>query len=228
MLLAGDAGKINAKQKKFLDEIYHGGSRMVELVNTMLNVSRLEMGTFIIELKPTYIPDVADNVIKELKSLTKSKNLRIKKEYDSKCPIVPVDPKLLRIIFQNLLSNAFKYTPNGGSVILAIKPQKSELLIKVADTGAGIPKSAVPHIFTRFFRADNAKEMDPEGTGLGLFIVKTIVDHAGCKIWFESPARQSPDGSSRMAGGEEKKGTTFYFTIPLTGMRKKEGTRELI
>lgn len=213
MLLDGDAGKINAKQKKFLDEIYHGGSRMVELVNDMLNVSRLEMGTFIIELKPTNIPDIAESVIKESMSTVKSKGLRIKKEYDSKCPIMYVDPKLTRIILENLLSNAVKYTPRGGLVTIAIKPQKSYLLVKVADTGGGIPKHSIPHIFTRFFRADNAQLMDPEGSGLGLYIVKTIVDHAGCKIWFKS---------------EEKKGTIFYLTIPLTGMREKEGTKELI
>lgn len=213
MLLDGDAGKINEEQKKFLEEIYHSGSRMVELVNTMLNVSRLELGTFIIELKPTRLPDIAESVINELKVMIKSKGLRLKKKYDPRCPVAYVDPKLLRIIIQNLLSNAVKYTPRGGAVTLEIMSQKSNLLIKVADTGGGIPMHAIPHIFTRFFRADNAKEMDPEGTGLGLFIVKTIVDHAGCKIWFTS---------------EEKKGTTFYLAIPLQGMKKKAGVKELI
>lgn len=212
MLLAGDAGKINEEQKNYLDEIYRGNQRMVDLVNALLNVSRIDLGTFAIEPQPTQIIDLSKSVVNELKQQIESKKLKIKEVYDSTLPLMNVDPKLIRIIFQNLLSNAVKYTPDKGEVSVSIQKQKKEALIKVTDTGYGIPQGQQDKIFQKLFRADNVREKDTEGTGLGLYVVKSIVDQSNGKIWFESA---------------ENKGTTFYVSIPLVGMTKKEGTKEL-
>lgn len=115
------------------------------------------------------------------------------------------------MIIQNLLSNALKYTVKGG-VIISISKEKEDILIKVADTGLGIPKEQHDKIFQKLFRADNVRETDTEGTGLGLYIIKSILDNTGGTIRFESV---------------QNKGTTFFVTIPLKGMTKKEGTKAI-
>ncbi|MEK7606607.1 MAG: ATP-binding protein, partial [Patescibacteria group bacterium] len=176
----------------------------------------------------------------ERKPQIKVKALKLSQKYADNLPKLNADPKLLRMVFQNLLSNSVKYTPEKGKAGIEISLQSSSLrgavatkqsqgseiaalplvarndkgaiLIKVSDTGYGIPKNQQDKIFTKLFRADNVREQDTEGTGLGLYIVKSIIGHSGGKIWFES---------------EENKGTTFYVTLPLAGMKKKEGTKAL-
>jgi len=185
---------------------------MVDLVNALLNVSRIDLGTFAIEPESIEIKKIAESVLKELIPQTKQKQTKITEEYDEDLPTIQADPKLIRIIFQNLLSNAVKYTPKGGEIFLSITKDKRNLSIEVADNGYGIPKDQQSKIFTKLFRADNIRQKDTEGNGLGLYIVKSIVDESGGKIWFES---------------EENKGTTFYVTLPLEGMKKKQGAKGL-
>ncbi len=211
MLLNGDAGKLKEEQKHYLQEIYRGNQRMIELVNALLNVSRLDLGTFVIDLAPTSFTEVADSVIDELKPQMKERLIHFEKHYD-KLPAIPADAKLLRIIFQNLLSNAVKYTPPKGSVSLEITKGNPDALITVADNGYGIPSDQQSKIFTKLFRADNVREKETAGTGLGLYLVKAVVESAGGKVWFES---------------EENKGTKFHVSIPLKGMKEKEGTKHL-
>ena len=212
MLLAGDAGELNDNQKQYLQEIYNGNQRMVELVNALLNVSRLELGTFIVEPEPTVIQKIADEVLGELKQQVAQKNLRLTKLYDDALGSINVDPKLVRVIVQNLVSNAVKYTPENGKVTVKIAKLKESALIQVTDTGLGIPKKQQKNIFTKLFRADNVKQSDTVGTGLGLYIVKAILDAAGGDVSFQS---------------EEGRGTTFSVKIPLSGWSNKEGSREL-
>ena len=213
ILIAGDAGKLSAEQKKYLNEIYQGNQRMVSLVNALLNTSRIDLGTFAVEPEPISFVEIADSVIKELTPQIEQKKQRLTKEYDKDVPTtIEADPKLVRIVFQNLLSNAVKYTPDEGTVTLKLDKQDSNLLIRIIDTGYGIPKKQQPEIFQKLFRADNVREKDTEGTGLGLYIVRAIVEKSGGTIRFES---------------EENKGTTFFVTIPLSGMKRKKGTKGL-
>ncbi len=212
MLLAGDLGKLTDKQKQFIEEIYHGNQRMVELVNALLNASRIELGTFIIEPKPTDIAELARNVLKELKQDIQKKKLVVMERFDAKLPPVNLDPQLMRMVIQNLLSNAVKYTPDEGSITCSIEQSGKNFTITVTDTGCGIPKNQQDKIFTKLFRAENVREKDVDGTGLGLYIVKSIIDNASGSIKFVS---------------EENKGSTFSVTFPLSGMRPKEGTKKL-
>ncbi|MFA6429185.1 MAG: ATP-binding protein [Patescibacteria group bacterium] len=212
MLLAGDAGPLQPEQTKFLQEINEGNQRMIVLVNSLLNVSRLELGTFTIEPQPTNVIDIAQAVLKELTGQIQIKHLTINTSFSTTLPLLSVDPKLMRMIFENLLSNAVKYTPAEGTVSISVQPQDRDLLITVQDNGFGIPEAQQSKIFTKLFRADNVRAKDTEGTGLGLYIVHSILENSGGKIWFTSV---------------ENKGTTFFVTIPLTGMQKKTGTREL-
>jgi PAS domain S-box-containing protein len=211
-LLSEELGKYNKKQKQYLDEVYHSNQRMITLINALLNVSRIEMGTLEIAPEPTVLKKIFQSVISELLPQIEKKGLKIEEDYDERVPIVSVDPDLTRIIFQNLLSNSVKYTPEKGRIAVEIKRQAEDVFIRISDTGIGIPRSQQPKIFDKFVRGDNAKEVDQDGTGLGLYIVKAVVERTGGKIWFES---------------EENKGTTFFVTIPLKGMEKKEGTRKL-
>jgi len=224
MLLSGDAGKLKEEQKKYLEEIYKGNQRMVDLVNALLNVSRLELGTFLVEPELIDIIKLMKNVIDEQKPQIKAKKMKLTESHDDKLPMFNADPKLLHIVFQNLLSNSVKYTPDKGKVDINMhimkrgesvnnrKLKEDSMVITISDTGYGIPKMQQDKIFTKLFRADNVGEKDTEGTGLGLYIVKAIIDQSGGAIWFES---------------EENKGTIFYVVLPLSGMKKREGTKTL-
>ncbi len=214
MLMTEDAGKINDAQRQYLEEVYSANKRMVELINAFLNVSRLELGSFIVEPEPTQIVPIAETVIKEERQNIEQKHITLTTKFSSDIPTFSADPKLIRVIFQNLISNSIKYTPDGGSVgvEIALQPDKKSILIKVSDSGYGIPKDQHEKIFTKLFRADNVKTKDTGGNGLGLYIVKSIVDHSRGKIWFDS---------------EKDKGTKFYVTLPVEGMRPKEGATHI-
>ena len=212
MVLEEEVGPLNEKQKEYLKNLYDANRRMVELVNSLLNVSRIDLGAFAVEPAPTDFSAVADEVLTELKPQIGLKKLRLDKEYDKQVPSINADPKLLRIIFQNLLSNAVKYTAPNGVIGLALKKEGDNVLIRVTDTGYGIPAADQGKIFTKLFRADNVRDKEAEGTGLGLYIVKAVVEAGGGRIWFDSL---------------EGRGTSFFITLPLVGMKKKAGTRGL-
>lgn len=212
MLVAGEAGKLTDEQQKYLDEIYVGNQRMIELVNALLNVSRIEMGTLAVDPHPTDLVELANGVVEELKPLIEEKQIDFNTDFEKDLPEVKVDPKMIRVAIQNILTNAIKYTNPNGKVTIALKKSGKSIIIQISDSGVGIPEHQQDKIFTKLFRADNVKEMDTQGTGLGLYIVKSIIEETGGKIWFKSKV------------GE---GTTFFVTIPLKGMKKKKGTKTL-
>lgn len=221
MLISGGEGKLNRKQKEYLDAIYSGSKRMVGLVNALLNVSRMELGTFVVTPEPTDILALAKTAVGELLLLVSRKKIILNQKYANNLPLAYVDPKLLYIVFQNILSNAVNYTPDYGTIdfdlhlvkrgqlIGAQKMDEDSFAIVISDTGYGIPKAQQNRIFTKLFRGDNILKEGTEktgfGTGLGLYITETIVKHSGGTIWFES---------------EENKGTTFYITLPIDGPKK--------
>jgi len=213
MLLSEDVGKLTPRQCKYSQEVYKSSQRMVNLVNSLLNVSRLEMGTFAVEPELVDIVKIAKNSLTEYKSQIAERRLTIRQKYDVSGLSFKADPKLLSIIFNNLLSNSITYTENGGRISLTVSKKKNDLLIRVADTGIGIPKDQQKEIFEKLFRADNAKKIDPNGSGLGLYIIKEIISHTGGKVWFES---------------DEGKGTVFYISFPLSGMKEIKGAKQLI
>lgn len=205
LLLSEDVGKLNEKQTQYLEEVYRASKRMVNLINVLLSISRIEMGTAIFEKRLTDIVNLAEIILKEDQPEIQKKRIKVSKLYDKNIPKIHADPKQMSMIFQNLLSNAIKYTSNEGKITLKIEKQKDDILIAIEDTGMGIPESAKDKIFTRFFRAKNAKVRDAEGTGLGLYILKTIIDQMNGKIWFDSI---------------EGKGTTFYVSLPQEEVKK--------
>src|SRR3989339_72640 len=206
MLLTGDVGEVTTEQKKYLEEIYNGNQRMVELVNTLLDVSRIELGTLVVESKPTNIVKLTQNVINEQKLQIIEKKIKLSPSFEDNIPLITADPKLLRMVIQNLLSNAIKYTPDGGKIRASLSlDEKKNVILKISDTGYGIPANQQDKIFSKLFRADNVIGKDTEGTGLGLYIAKSIVEQVGGKLWFES---------------EENQGATFYVALPLHKTKK--------
>ncbi|TSC60438.1 MAG: Uncharacterized protein LiPW15_316 [Parcubacteria group bacterium LiPW_15] len=213
MLLGGDAGALNDKQKDYASEIYASSRRMAELVGALLNVSRIELGTFAIEPKPTDIRDIANSVIKELEPKILTKNQVVVSNYSEDVPkLINIDPNLTRMILQNLISNSVKYTPDGGKISIFISKTERDVVVKVLDNGYGIPLNQQERVFEKFFRADNIIPVETDGTGLGLYIVKEIVEKSGGAVSFES---------------EENVGTTFSVTIPISGMKQRTGARSL-
>ncbi len=212
MLLSKYVGELNEKQRQYVKEIYAGNLRMVELVNALLNVSRIDLGTFAIDPEPVNLVEVCDSVLSELTPQINEKKQTIERIFAGAPKVYQADSKLIRIVFQNFLSNSVKYTPPGGHITAEISTKEGNLYIRVSDNGYGIPVSQHGKIFEKLFRADNVRQKDTEGTGLGMYIVKAIVESSGGKIWFES---------------EENKGTTFHVYMPLAGMPKKGGTKGL-
>jgi signal transduction histidine kinase/CHASE1-domain containing sensor protein len=204
MMLKGDWGKLSPSQKKYLTEIYQSNQVMIDLVGKLLNVSRIDLGTLKIESKETDIVGIAQDVITE-----QQKNIRTKKilvtTHFKPIPSHMSDPTLVRMIIQNLLANALKYTPQSGKIDISLELKKGTLSIKITDTGCGIPLSAQKQIFHKFFRADNALEKN--GTGLGLYIVKSVVEKLHGTISFTSICSEEKKG-------KQTPGTTFLVTLP--------------
>jgi signal transduction histidine kinase len=182
---------------------------MVELVNALLDVASLELGTLAIEPEITDIGLLAESVIAEQKPQIVARKIRFSFSHEKDIPLMQADPKLLRMVMQNILSNAIKYSPEGGKIDFSLSLQSNKnILLKISDTGYGIPRNQQDKIFTKLFRADNVRDKDTDGTGLGLYIVKSIVENSGGKIWFKS------------AVGGENQGSTFYVTLPLTEVER--------
>jgi PAS domain S-box-containing protein len=211
-VLSESAGKLPAKQKEYIEQVYNGNQRLIELVNSLLNVSRLELGTFYVKPELVSLKETILHLLGSFKVLIKEKELNLKVDIQPGLPKLMFDPILIMIIIQNLMSNAVKYTNEKGKINLSVKKEKNRIVIRVADSGVGIPKEQQRQIYTKLFRADNIRKMDTTGTGLGLYIVKTIVDLTGGEVSFAS---------------EENKGTTFIISYPLSGMKKRKGEKSL-
>jgi signal transduction histidine kinase len=212
MLQNEEKGPLTDDQKKYVNQIYTSSQQMISLTNALLNVSRLELGTFAIEPEEVDLIKIVKQVLDEYKPQILVKKLQIKEEYEENMPHVTTDPKFITIVLRNLLSNAILYNPDNGQVTIAItKDTNNKIRIRITDTGYGIPKGQQGKVFTKLFRADNAKMLGSKGSGLGLYVVKSIINQMGGKIWFES---------------EQDKGATFYVSLPQVSIQKRrEGAR---
>jgi PAS domain S-box-containing protein len=213
-MLLDKKAALNKDQMEYVEEISSSSKRMNELVKSLLNVSRLELGTFVVDPKNVDLKETAESVLKELTPKIAEKEMKIEEDIDN--IKMNADAQLIRIIIQNLLTNSLKYSPKQSEVKVSVKKKgeagNSKIVLTVQDHGYGIPKKQQDQIFTKMFRADNVKLKEIEGNGLGLYIIKSIVDNSGGKIWFDS---------------EEGKGTTFTIEYPVSGMAKKSGTKTL-
>lgn len=199
MLQGGLAGELTPEQLSYIQTILSSVERMNVLIDTLLNITRIEAGGIAIKLRDVRVDDLAREILAEFQPTARAKNIQLAAEIPETLPPVHIDSLLVKEICANLLSNAIKYTPGGGTVRFALTVSDKEVRFTVADNGYGIPAAAQKNIFLKFFRAENILNKDVSGTGLGLYLIKSIAESLGGELWFES---------------QENTGSTFYFTLP--------------
>jgi signal transduction histidine kinase len=205
------------QRREYLALLSSSVTRLIRLVNEMLNVSRLEAGSLSVKPVPVDLAEVIQSQLKELGPIIKNKNCTVifNKPADS-IDAVPVDTALLSQVLFNMVANSMRYSKKETchvTIAIEANTEKQEYVLRIQDAGIGIEYDDQKRMFTKFFRADSARKLQSEGSGLGLYTVRMIIEAWGGAIWLSSkPGR----------------GTTFYFTIPFAGMREHRGTRPII
>jgi PAS domain S-box-containing protein len=211
MLLNGDAGELTPEQRDHVEKIHLSNQRMAALVGEMLIVSGLELGSLHVIVQPTNLLKLTRSVVKEQKDFYFERKPRIVEHYEEDLPELLLDAEIMKTLLRNIVSNALKYTPGDGSIAITVKRtserltigSKGSVVVAVTDTGYGVPEDVRDKVFSKFFRAENVKQRDTDGTGLGLYIVKSLLDYVGGTVGFIST---------------EGLGTTVTLMLPLEGM----------
>jgi PAS domain S-box-containing protein len=197
--LAMDAKGDPEEVQSFIRDACVSTERLIGLVNDLLDISRLEQGKLQMSYQSVDLAGLTRDVVNEMAPLFLEKKLEVSAEADEALPKLNADVQLLRQAILNLVSNAFKYTPAEGKIAIQLKHETDRILWLIRDNGIGIPRSDLGKLFDKFYRAGNAVSVETEGTGLGLYLVRLIVERFEGKVWCES---------------EEGVGSTFLFTLP--------------
>ena len=202
MLLSGrlDHVTVSEKQMEYFHILGDNIARMNELVQDLLMVSRLEQGGLPLKPQDISLQEFVKEIAGKFQPSAQSAQVRLQFNIDSAKPHITADPSQLKIAVENLIENAIRYSGSGGNVEVYIAQKNGKVTAKVKDSGIGIPQKDQKFLFQKFFRTDNAKTHQPQGTGLGLYITKTIIKTLGGAVGFES---------------KENKGSTFWFTLPI-------------
>lgn len=198
MVLDGDAGPLSPMQHKMLDQAFLSSQRMVFLIADLLNISRLKTGKFVIEPAKVNLAKIVEDEVRQLKETAAGRSLALSYEKPAGFPDLMLDETKIRQVIMNFIDNAIYYTPAGGKIAVSLVEKPATVELRVADTGIGVPKSEQPHLFTKFYRAGNARRARPDGTGLGLFMAKKVIVAQGGLVIFDS---------------KEGKGSTFGFVF---------------
>jgi PAS domain S-box-containing protein len=201
MLNDGMAGELADGQKMYIETILKSVERMNVLIDTLLNITRLEAGGISVKPQPVRLDDLSREMLTEFVPAAEAKQIKLTSTLPNGMQPYTTDNLLVKEICANLLSNAIKYTPDGGKVHMELRDSPDEIQWIVTDTGYGIPKNEQKNIFLKFFRAENITDKDVSGTGLGLYLIKNVAEALGGDLWFESA---------------EDKGSTFHFLLPKT------------
>lgn len=228
MLLDGDCGELNEDQTKYLRTIQASNQRAIDLIRSLLNISRLDLGTFGINPMETDLRFIVKQVLTEKNVDISLKKIKIKELYEGAIPgMVPTfmaDKQMCLVIVRNLISNAILFSKEEGDIAISILTGKmneqfggktimeESLVLMIKDNGIGIPEGDKQNIFSKLYKGSNVGEVDSSGAGLGLYIITLILSKVGGEIWFES-----------MQGV----GSTFFVAFPKRGMEKKVGRTTL-
>jgi len=203
LLADGTLGTLNDKQKEYVNRINSETGRLLDLANDMLDMQKFESGKIELKFEKKNLLELVEHVHKTYEDPFSKKGLTLKVENnvkDASLTYALVDPKYFERTVSNLLSNALKYTDKGGVQIFVLNPDEDHIVVAVKDTGVGVAEAAIPHLFERFFQADGVMARKKEGSGLGLSIVKTIVEAHHGMCWVES---------------KKDVGSTFYIALPV-------------
>ncbi|MGB4420595.1 MAG: ATP-binding protein [Candidatus Saccharimonadales bacterium] len=200
MVLEGDTGKITKVQHQLLNEAFLSSERMVRLINDFLNVSRIQTGKFVIDRAPTDLSTVVEQEIESLKPNSQARNIKLIYKKPKNYPILNIDEGKIRQVIMNFADNAIYYSRDNSAINIKLSVEANNAVFTVKDTGIGVPKSERDNLFGKFYRATNARKKRPDGTGVGLYLAKKVVDAHEGELIFESV---------------EDKGSIFGFKLPI-------------
>lgn len=211
-LLDEDIGRLNPEQKKLIEKTYAVTERAIKLINNLLDITQIEEGGYIVRAALVDIVEIVQSAIESRKEAIEIKKIRLLfNKPEENLPEVMMDAEKIKIAVENIIDNAVRYTAAGGEISIFIREYQTEIEVEVKDNGIGIPLAEQEKIFSLFFRASNVLKLDPEGTGLGLFITKNIIEAHSGRIRFVS---------------KENEGSSFYFAIPKKGKFSEYLTEE--
>ncbi|MFC1629705.1 sensor histidine kinase [Patescibacteria group bacterium] len=199
-LMSGRLGKIEEKQTEYFRILKENSGRMEELISGLLTVSRIESATLNLKKEIVSLEKIAESLILEFKPFARASNVGVKFSSQENLPEIFIDPSRIKLVLENLLDNAIRYSQEKGIIEMSLERKEGNLYFEIKDNGVGIPKEDQKYIFQKFFRSENALKYQTQGSGLGLYIAKAIVEKSGGKIGFKS---------------KENKGTTFWLTLPV-------------
>jgi len=188
------------RQEEYFTNVKENIARMVELIDDLLIVSKIEQGSFPVMKREISLEDLIKELVSRFKIFAEASHIGLNFYPQKSLPKVSADPSLLKLVIENLIDNAIRYTKSGGRVEIKLERKGENVFFEIRDTGVGIPEKEQKYIFRKFFRGENILKKQTHGSGLGLYVCETIIGKSGGKIWFES---------------EEGKGTTFYFSHPI-------------
>lgn len=200
MLMEGDVGAVSPEQKHVLNEAFVSSERMVRLIGDFLNVSRLQTGKFVIEKRPIDVAKLVQREVDGLSSNAAARGMKFVYNAPKNIPQLELDENKIQQVVMNFSDNAIYYSKENSEIVVTLKKVPGWVEFTVKDTGIGVPESEQAHLFNKFFRATNARRARPDGTGVGLFLAKKVIDDHDGEIIFKS---------------KEGKGSTFGFRIPL-------------
>lgn len=200
VFLSESREKLPKENLIFLDKAFIAALQLQTLIQNLLNVNKIEKEQLSVSFEPVDFKGIISKAVDDLKPQANQKNIILTLVAPEKIPAILADSVRLGEVATNLLANAINYTPAGGRVEMSVKISPTDVVTSVTDTGIGIPKEAIPHLFGKFFRVSNSSQQGNKGTGLGLFISKSIIEKLHGKIWVES---------------EVGKGSRFSFSLPL-------------
>lgn len=203
-------GELNDKQREYVEKILHGVAQMSNLIDDLLDLGRIEAGVGL-ERKPCHLGVILVEAVDGMRARAAAKGLTLRMEPAEDLAVVMGDAALLRQSITNLVDNAIKYTPSGGTVTVGLSVRDNQAIIRVSDTGIGIAPADQVRLFEKFYRVKRRDTMNVQGTGLGLAIVKSIVERHGGKVWVDS---------------ELDRGSTFYISLPLSETTAEENVNQ--
>lgn len=200
LLMSGRISSVSEKQTEYFRILKENSERMGELVSDLLTVSRIEQGKLSFQKERISLQGLIEKVIKEVEIFARASNVEISFASEENLPQIIVDPDQIKLVIGNLLDNAIRYIKERGKAEIDLNKKNDNLYVEVKDNGVGIPKDDQKYIFQKFFRSANIKRHQTEGSGLGLYIAKSIIEKSGGKMGFKS---------------QEGIGSTFWFILPI-------------
>ena len=200
MVIEGDVGEVTPQQNKLLIEAFNSSERMVRLIADFLNVSRLQTGKFIVDKAPIDMKDVVRGEVENLQLMAGSHAMKLRLNVSKQPMPIFADEGKIHQVVMNFIDNAIYYSHAKSTIVINLERVKNDVALTVVDTGIGVPEEEQAKLFTKFFRAGNARKARPDGTGVGLYLARRVITaHSGAIIF----------------SSKEGKGSTFGFRLPI-------------